>query len=103
MVPSHYEPFGLVAIEAMASRTPVVASDVGGLQFTVVPEATGLLVPPQQEKDFAQAIDRLLADPQLKERWGIAARQRVEATFSWRGVAQQLSQLYYQLLKIPVS
>ncbi len=41
VVLSHYEPFGLVAIEAMASQTPVVASDVGGLQFTVVPEVTG--------------------------------------------------------------
>jgi glycosyltransferase involved in cell wall biosynthesis len=47
VVPSHYEPFGLVAIEAMASGTPVVASNVGGLQFTVVHEETGLLAPPK--------------------------------------------------------
>lgn len=50
VVPSHYEPFGLVAIEAMASQTPVVASDVGGLQFTVVPEVTGLLAPPRTQQ-----------------------------------------------------
>jgi glycosyltransferase involved in cell wall biosynthesis len=99
VVPSHYEPFGLVAIEAMASRTPVVASDVGGLQFTVLPEETGLLVPPKDVAGFAQAIDRILADPQLKQKWGLAARKRVETTFSWRGVAQQLSQLYQQLLQ----
>ncbi|NJK28818.1 MAG: glycosyltransferase family 1 protein [Acaryochloris sp. RU_4_1] len=98
VVPSHYEPFGLVAIEAMASLTPVVASDVGGLQFTVLPEETGLLVPPKDVAGFAQAIDRILADPQLKQQWGLAARKRVETTFSWRGVAQQLSQLYQQLL-----
>jgi glycosyltransferase involved in cell wall biosynthesis len=48
---------------------------------------------------FAQAIDRILADPQLKQKWGLAARKRVETTFSWRGVAQQLSQLYQQLLQ----
>lgn len=96
VVPSHYEPFGLVAIEAMASRTPVVASDVGGLQFTVLPNGTGLLVPPKDIGGFARAIDQILADQQLREQWGQAARKRVETTFSWQGVAQQLSQLYLQ-------
>jgi D-inositol-3-phosphate glycosyltransferase len=60
VVPSHYEPFGLVAIEAMACGTPVVASNVGGLQFTVVPEETGLLVTPQDVNGFTQAIERTL-------------------------------------------
>ena len=59
-IPSHYEPFGLVAIEAMACGTPVVASDVGGLSFTVVPDETGLLVPPQDAGALAQAIGRVL-------------------------------------------
>lgn len=94
VVPSHYEPFGLVAIEAMASRTPVVASDVGGLQFTVLHNGTGLLVPPKDTAGFARAIDQILADQQLRAQWGQAARKRVETTFSWQGVAQQLSQLY---------
>lgn len=98
VVPSHYEPFGLVAIEAMASNTPVVASDVGGLQFTVVPEVTGLLAPPQDEAAFAKAIDRILSNPTWRDELGAAARQRVETTFSWDGVASQLSQLYTQLL-----
>lgn len=61
VVPSHYEPFGLVAIEAMACGTPVIASDVGGLKFTVVPEETGLLVPPKDVDAFANAIDRILS------------------------------------------
>ncbi|WP_299410763.1 glycosyltransferase family 1 protein [Acaryochloris sp. IP29b_bin.148] len=98
VVPSHYEPFGLVAIESMASRTPVVVSDVGGLQFTVLPNETGLLVPPKDVTGFAQAIDRILADPHLSQQWGRAGRQRVEMIFSWQGVAQQLSQLYQQLM-----
>ncbi|BAB75069.1 alr3370 [Nostoc sp. PCC 7120 = FACHB-418] len=98
VVPSHYEPFGLVAIEAMASKTPVIASNVGGLQFTVVPEVTGLLAPPQDESAFATAIDRILANPTWRDQLGTAARQRVETTFSWAGVASQLSQLYTHLL-----
>ncbi|BCX07888.1 MAG: sucrose-phosphate synthase [Fischerella sp.] len=99
VVPSHYEPFGLVAIEAMASNTPVVASDVGGLQFTVVPEETGLLAPPQDEDAFAVAIDRILANPQWRDQLGKAGRKRVESKFSWNGVATQLSELYTQLLQ----
>lgn len=103
VVPSHYEPFGLVAIEAMASGTPVVASDVGGLQFTVVPEETGLLAPPKDEVAFGAAIDRILMNPDYRNRLGKAARQRVETKFSWEGVAQQLSDLYTNLLEQPAT
>jgi len=102
VVPSHYEPFGLVAIEAMASGTPVVASDVGGLQFTVVPEETGLLAPPQDVDAFASAIDRILLNPEWRDELGKAGRKRVETKFSWYGVANQLSELYTQLLEQPV-
>jgi glycosyltransferase involved in cell wall biosynthesis len=101
VVPSHYEPFGLVAIEAMASSTPVVASDVGGLQFTVVPEETGLLAAPQDEAAFAAAIDRILSNPDWANQLGQQARVRVEEKFSWDGVAHQLSELYIKLLKEP--
>ncbi|MBP5974418.1 glycosyltransferase [Brasilonema sp. CT11] len=98
VVPSHYEPFGLVAIEAMASQTPVVASDVGGLQFTVVPEVTGLLVPPKDEVAFATAIDRILLNPNWRDQLGEAGRQRVEIAFSWYSVASRLTQIYTHLL-----
>jgi len=98
VVPSHYEPFGLVAIEAMACRTPVVASKVGGLQFTVIPEVTGLLVPPQDETAFADAIDRILSNPAWGDHLGQMARQRVEIALSWDSVAARLSCLYNQLL-----
>lgn len=101
VVPSHYEPFGLVAIEAMASGTPVVASDVGGLQFTVVPEETGLLAPPQDEAAFAAAIDRILSNPDWRNQLGANARVRVENKFSWDGVAHQLTDLYTNLLAEP--
>jgi glycosyltransferase involved in cell wall biosynthesis len=101
VVPSHYEPFGLVAIEAMASETPVVASDVGGLQYTVVPEETGLLAPPKDDAAFAVAIDRILANPEWAKELGKKARVRVEKQFSWDGVASQLGELYTHLLEEP--
>ncbi|MGK7887998.1 MAG: glycosyltransferase [Leptolyngbyaceae cyanobacterium] len=100
VLPSHYEPFGLVAIESMASGTPVVASQVGGLQFTIQPNITGLLVPPQNVAEFAVAIDQILDDPGWQTKLGQSARQRVEACFSWRGVAEQLSRLYKSLLRL---
>ncbi|HEY9815487.1 MAG TPA: glycosyltransferase [Candidatus Obscuribacterales bacterium] len=98
VVPSHYEPFGLVAIEAMASNTPVVVSDVGGLQYTVVPGETGLLAPVRDAEAFAQAIDRILSQPDWRDQLGRAARNRVVDYFSWDGVAIQLDRLYRKLL-----
>lgn len=98
VIPSHYEPFGLVAIEAMGCGTPVVASDVGGLKFTVVPEETGLLAPPQNEAAFAEAIDRILTDDVWARKLRRQASARVQQNFSWTGVAIQLSDLYRRLL-----
>jgi D-inositol-3-phosphate glycosyltransferase len=98
VIPSHYEPFGLVAIEAMACGTPVVASDVGGLKFTVVPEETGLLVPPQDEAAFAAALDRILNNEVWAQKLRKQASERVQQNFSWSGVAVQLSDLYRRLL-----
>ncbi len=98
VIPSHYEPFGLVAIEAMACGTPVVASDVGGLKFTVIPEETGLLVPVQDVTGFAGAIDRLLSDSLWTQKVRRKAALRVQENFSWEGVAIQLSDLYRRSL-----
>jgi len=99
VVPSHYEPFGLVAIEAMACGTPVVASDVGGLQFTVVNEETGLLVPPQNVPAFNHAIDRILSNSAWQQELGKGAKKRVINKFSWNGVASELDRLYTQILQ----
>jgi D-inositol-3-phosphate glycosyltransferase len=101
VVPSHYEPFGLVAIEAMACGTPVIASNVGGLRFTVVPEETGLLVEPQDVTGFAQAIQRTLTDRLWAQKARKQAALRVRANFSWSGVASQLDRLYKELVAQP--
>ncbi|WP_309728856.1 glycosyltransferase family 1 protein [Chamaesiphon sp. OTE_75_metabat_556] len=98
VIPSHYEPFGLVAIEAMACGTPVVASNVGGLKFTVISEETGLLVTPQDVSEFARAIGRILTDEVWARKIRRQASTRVQENFSWTGVAIQLSDLYRQLL-----
>lgn len=98
VIPSHYEPFGLVAIEAMACGTAVVASDVGGLKFTVLPEETGLLAPPQDTEAFARAISRILYDELWLKKLSKQAFAKVNQRFSWTGVGVQLSDLYRRLL-----
>ena len=63
----------------------------------MIPEVTGLLVPPQDVAAFAAAIDRVLLNPQWGEKLGQAGKKHVESKFSWDGVATRLSELYGQI------
>jgi glycosyltransferase involved in cell wall biosynthesis len=81
LVPSWEEPFGNVALEAMAMETPVVASDVGGLVEIVRSGQDGLLLPPMQPEQWAAAIEELLAQPSLRAAMGRSGRRRVEMEF----------------------
>ena len=82
--PSHREGFGVVCAEAMAHGRPVVAGDVGGLRDLVVHEETGLLVPPRDVDALREAIERLLADRELRRRLGEAGRARIAERFTWQ-------------------
>jgi len=109
--PSVYEPFGIINLEAMACRAPVVASATGGILEVVVEGETGHLVPfeadpattfptdpAQFAKDLAARITQLLADPAKAQRMGEAGRKRVEEHFSWTAIAAQTIQLYESLI-----
>ena len=110
--PSVYEPFGIINLEAMACGTPVVASRVGGIPEVVVHEETGLLVdvglkpgtgfeptnPAGFSEALAAAINQLAADPDLRARFAAAGRARVEAHFSWEGIARTTLALYERLV-----
>jgi len=98
VIPSHYEPFGLVAIEAMACGVPVVASNVGGLKFTIVHEETGLLVESKNIEAFANGIHRILFDELWVRKMRKQASANVNQRFSWTGVTIQLSELYRHVL-----
>lgn len=84
--------------EAMALRRAVVASDVGGNSELVVDGEVGLLVPPRDVGALAAALDRLLADPELRARLGAAARRRVVEHFSTGHRLDRLEALYRHLL-----
>lgn len=82
VVPSHYESFGLVALEAMACGIAVVATRVGGLPEVIKNGSTGLLVPPGDPNDLAGAISELLADPRKRARMGEAGSARARGKYS---------------------
>ncbi len=92
-----YEPFGLVAVEAMACGVPVVASAVGGLCDTVVDGVTGLHVPPRRPEAAAAALRRLLADDALRHRLGRAGAERARARYGWDHVAQATMAIYREV------
>jgi glycosyltransferase involved in cell wall biosynthesis len=96
--PSHREGFGVVCAEAMAYGRPVVAGAVGGLLDLVVDGETGLLVPPRDVPALRAALDRLLADPELRRRFGEAARQRAREHFSWQAVTDATVAAYEEAL-----
>jgi len=93
-----YEPFGLTPLEAMACGRPVLGSAVGGITFTVQDGVTGFLVPPRDPEALAGKLRLLLNEPDLGERLGRQARERVETAFTWRLVGRRTADLYEQLL-----
>ena len=97
LVPSHSETFGLVALESAASGTPVIASAAGGLREAVVHGETGQLMDSRLPNDWASAMIRLLADPELLARMGTVARIHARR-FSWHNTAQCLTEVYDRLL-----
>jgi D-inositol-3-phosphate glycosyltransferase len=93
VVPSRAESFGLVALEAQASGTPVVASAVGGLLDIVEDDVTGYLVEDRDPRAFADRIARILDDTALRLRMGDAARDRAQH-FTWTRSVDRLQSLY---------
>jgi glycosyltransferase involved in cell wall biosynthesis len=94
VLPSLEENLPLAILEAMASARPVVATAVGGIPECVVPEQTGLLVPPGADEPLADALIRLLADPALALRWGEAGRQRVRERFSVESQIRRIEEIF---------
>jgi glycosyltransferase involved in cell wall biosynthesis len=97
-VPSHREGFGVACAEAMAAGRPVVASAVGGLLDLVVDGETGLLVPPRDVQALRAALERLLADGELRQKLGAAGRERVRERFSWPAVTAATIEAYEEAL-----
>lgn len=99
LVPSRREAFGLVALEAAMMGRPVVATAVGGLPEVIADGKTGVLVPPEDASALADAISRLLADPERCSRMGVEARRRALAEFEWERHVDAYDALYGEITK----
>jgi glycosyltransferase involved in cell wall biosynthesis len=102
VVPSVFpEALGLTALEAQASGTPIVVSDAGGLPETVAAEESGLVFANGDVDQLANAVIRVMADPERRRRMGEAASQWAMKMFSWDVIAAQLEEQYAAALRQP--
>ena len=92
------EPFGLVVAEAMSVAKPVIATDIGAPSEIVVHEKTGILVPPKNADAIASSCIRLLGDPELRNRMGIAGRKRVEKYFTAERMTREIEHVLADLV-----
>ncbi len=94
VLPSRYEPFGIVALEAAAAGAPLVASTAGGLGDVVVDGVTGVSFPPGDVPALAAAVDAVLADPAAARRRARTARSRLREEFDWARIAAGTAEVY---------
>ena len=92
-MPSHYESFGMAALEGMACGRPVVATNAGGPAYIVEQGVSGLHTTPDDPQTLAAQLERLLANDRLRASMGAAARQRAQR-FGWQAVAGDILQVY---------
>jgi D-inositol-3-phosphate glycosyltransferase len=93
IMPSHYESFGMVALEAMASGTPVIATEVGGLAFLVRDNETGYLIPVREAHSLAQRIEQIIRDGHKREKMGQQASHLAQ-DYSWSKIADRLLTIF---------
>ena len=94
VLPSHYEPFGIVALEAAATGIPLATSNVGGLGEAVINGQTGMSYAPRDIAGLATAVRVVLDDPEAAQHRAIAARERLTSDFDWYTVADETAQVY---------
>lgn len=96
--PSLSESFGISLVEAMMMKVPVVATRIGGMSYTVVSGQTGFLVDPANPDALADAICRVLQDPELARNMGLQGQKRAHQLFSWKSTSDLLLQAYGRIV-----
>ena len=98
VLPSVYEPFGIVLLEAMACETPCIGIRVGGIPDIIDHDRTGLLVEPESDEGLSDAIAKLYCDPEKRYRMGKNGRERVISCFDWKKISAKTIEVYQQVL-----
>ncbi len=97
-MPSHYESFGMAALEGLACGRPVVATSAGGPAFVIEDNTSGMLTPPDNAAALADRLERLLSDDQRRAQIGAAAVERAQR-FGWPTVACDVLRVYRETLE----
>ncbi len=100
VMPSHYESFGMVALEAMACGTPVVASQVGGLAFLVQDGVNGYVVPGGDPVALSERLSQLISSPELRRQLGQQAAAYA-LDYSWENITARILELYQEMVSVP--
>jgi D-inositol-3-phosphate glycosyltransferase len=100
VMPSHYESFGMVALEAMACGTPVIASQVGGLAFLVRDGETGFVVPGNDIQSLANRLMELIKDKELRNKLGNKSTEYAQM-YAWETISTKMIEVYNQILQKP--
>ena len=98
MMPSHYESFGMVALEAMACGTPVIASEVGGLAYLVRDGETGFTIPAEEPDTLCEKLSWLLNDSTLHAKMSGQAAEYAQ-DYAWEKIAKQIVEVYEELVR----
>ena len=102
VIPSLYEPFGIVALEALAAGAPLVAARTGGLAELLADTDAGLMFEPGNPEDLARCIISILTDDELAARLTTNGRALVEQTYAWDAIAAATAEVYDRLLSSTV-
>jgi glycosyltransferase involved in cell wall biosynthesis len=98
VLPSEYEAFGIVLLEAQACKKPVIGTRVGGVPEAIGDEGAGIVVEYNDKDALAETINKLLADRKIRKKMGEIGRSRVKKNFTWNNVVDQIEQVYKELI-----
>ncbi len=98
VLPSIFEPFGMTALEAMACGRAVVASKFGGIKNVILSGENGILIDPSNHKEFAEAMIRLLREPEVAEQMGSRGRETIQRSYSWEAIADKHFAFYEKFI-----
>ncbi|MGB6124873.1 MAG: glycosyltransferase family 4 protein, partial [Gordonia sp. (in: high G+C Gram-positive bacteria)] len=101
VLPSRYEPFGIVALEAAATGIPLVTSTAGGLGEAVTDGVTGWTFEPFDPVGLATAVCAALDDPEAAAARALRGRERLDEEFTWRAIAKRTADVYREAVKQP--
>jgi len=98
VIPSYYEPFGLVSLEGMACKTPIVASRVGGLATIIQEGVNGLLFEPRNPLDLKKNVLKIFKSKGLAEKLRENAYNKIKQNFSWKEISSKIEKIYNSLI-----